>query len=335
MTNQEPTIIAVGIDVAKETLSVCIAYDDGRDKIENFGNIESDIKKLAGELNAARYAGKIVMESTGRHHMLSAIVLTEANLDVRVINPLITRKYSTAAIRKVKTDKRDAQILAEIAIKETKLPPKFDLTRSVLMLRKKLHLIASLEKQIQQLKAMINEYQATAETLEQKLSGAEKQIVKTIMNLKEQKDQLIEEIEQAIANDDIGKSSEADRFNSIPGVSFYVAALSALLFSKEHGQSAKQWIAYSGIDVSVKQSGNWHGRCKLTKRGNDYLRKRLYSAAWGAVMHNEQFKQYYDKLKANGRNHVEALVIIARKIIRIMFTLAKNNTLFDASMLSI
>ena len=49
-------------------------------------------------------------------------------------------------------------------------------------------------------------------------------------------------------------------------------------------------------------------------------------------MHNEKFKEYYNYLKENkNRKHREALIIIARKIIRIMFNLSKNNSMYDSS----
>lgn len=204
-------------------------------------------------------------------------------------------------------------------------------TKERLILRKKIRLIASLEKQLQQLGAITLEHRKTVETLGMELSVAERQVIDTIDNLRKQKDQLEREVELGIEDDD---DKDAQNINSIPGVSSYVASLVAIFFSKDYDQSAKQWIAYAGMDVSVNQSGKWHGRCRLTKRGNPYLRKRLFSAAWGATMHNEKFKEYYDYLKNNkGRKHVEALTIIARKLLRIMFNLVQNNTVFDASKL--
>jgi len=85
------------------------------------------------------------MESTGRYHYLSAITFSENGFDARVINPLITKKYSSGAIRKVKTDARDAEMLAEIAIKEENLPRQFNSSRQDLEIRKKIGLLGSLE----------------------------------------------------------------------------------------------------------------------------------------------------------------------------------------------
>ena len=69
---------------------------------------------------------------------------------------------------------------------------------------------------------------------------------------------------------------------------------------------------------------------KLTKRGNSYIRKRLYCAAWGANMHYPEVHRYYEKLKAAGRNHVEALCIIARKLLRIAYAVLVKGKTYDA-----
>lgn len=323
-------VSAIGIDVSRDTLDICFLLKKGRGKKNLIlPNKEAAILGFAQRIQS--YPGKIVLESTGRHHLLLAILLSEKGFDVRIINPLITKKYTQATIRKIKSDKQDSFVLARIALLEEQLPETFNLGRKSLSIRKKIGLAASLEKQLQQLQSMVNDYTKTKEVLKLSLSRGEKQILQTIKRLKKQRDKLEQEIEKDVGdlNGDQGQG-QISRFHSVPGISIYVAALAHYFFSVQYQKSPKQWIAYAGMDVSVRQSGQWQGRCKLTKRGNPYIRKRLYCAAWGAVMNNDQFRKYYDYLKATqGRKHTEALVIIARKLIRIMYSLSKNKTLFD------
>lgn len=328
----KPELIAVGIDVAMETLAVCFRYT-GENKFSEIKNSKTEIKRMAEQLNMENFKGKIVMESTGRHHLQTALTLSENNLDVRVINPLISKKYSNSSIRKIKTDKKDSQMLAEIAIKEEKLPERFNLGKNEIVIKKKVSLIAFLDKEIQKMNASMNEYIRNADELDLKLSKIDKQIKKTIDLLKKQKEKLEEEVEKMI-NDSGCNSDEIKKYSSIPGVSPYTASVSSLFFSGDYNLSPKQWIAFAGMDVSVRESGKWRGEGKLTKRGNGYLRKKLFQAAWGAKMHDDDFKKYYDHLRSNGKSYVEALTIIARKIIVIMFNLNKNNEYYDSSKLS-
>lgn len=329
---QKSELIAVGIDVAMETLAICLRYGN-KDKFQEIANSKTEIKKLARKLNKDKFKGKIVMESTGRHHLQTALTLLENDLDVRVINPLIAKKYSNSSIRKVKTDKRDSQILTEIAIKEEKLPERFSLGKDELIIKKKVSLIAFLDKEIQKMNASMNEYINNANELGLKLSKIDKQLKKTIDLLKKQKEELEKEVEEMI--DESGCDSDTiNKYTSIPGVSHYTASVSSLFFSGDYNLSSKQWIAFAGMDVSVRESGRWRGKGKLTKRGNGYLRKRLFQAAWGAKMHNDDFKRYYNHLRDKGKSYVEALMIIARKIVIIMFNLSKNNECYNASKLT-
>lgn len=324
--NQTIPIESVGIDVGKDNLSICLAYQNQTHRVMEIKNNAAEINSFMQD-NLAQYKQKIILESTGRFHLLPAVMLSENQLDVRVINPLISKKYSAGSIRKVKSDKQDAIMLSGIALKEEKLPEAFHFTRKQLGIKKKISLIASLEKQVQQLNSIMKDFSETKKTLELSFSETEMQVFKTITQLTKQKNKLEKEIEKESIQNNFNKYGKT--FSSITGISPYVATVAAMFFSDQYLESPKQWIAYAGLDVSVRQSGKWKGRCSLTKRGNAYLRKRLYSAAWGAKMHSEEFRKYYDKLRAGGRNYVETLIIIARKIVRIMFSLVKNGTLFN------
>ena len=325
------TLIGIGIDVAKDSLMFCKKYDSGDKTIFEIKNKNVEIKKIAKEIKAEKFLGKIIVESTGRHHLASAMEMSKNNLDIRVINPLLASKYIKSSIRKVKTDKRDAEVLAEIATREERLPNKFDNDKNALKIKKKASLIATLDKQIQKITAAMNEFKKTGEDIGLKLSIAEKQIFKTIKLLKEQKKKLEKEVE-ATAIKSEHKQCLAEQYKSIPGVSGYLASLSTVFFKEEeHSKHAKQWVAFAGLDISVRESGSWRGKGKITKRGNGYLRKRLFQAAWGAVMHNKNFKEYYDHLRKKGRSYVASLTIIARKIVAIMFTLSKNKCCYDDS----
>lgn len=324
--NQTSPIESVGVDVGKDNLSICLAYQNRTQSVFEIKNTQLEINEFM-QNNLFQYNRKIVMESTGRFHLLPAIMFSENQLDVRVINPLISKKYSASSVRKVKSDKQDAIMLSTIALKEEKLPEAFNFTRKQLGIKKKISLISSLEKQVQQLNSIAKDFSETKQTLEIPFSETETEIFKTIKMLTQQKNKLEKEVEKDSNQNNFNKYGKT--FSSIAGVSPYVATVASMFFSDQYLESPKQWIAFAGLDVSVRQSGKWKGRCSLTKRGNAYLRKRLFSAAWGAKMHSEEFRKYYDKLRSSGRNYVEALIIIARKIVRIMFTLVKNGTLFN------
>lgn len=141
-------LVAVGIDVAKSTLSVCIRCQDGTERALTIRNTETDIsRKLLPAVHQS--TGKMVMESTGHYHFLSALMLRDNGYDVRIVNPLLAKQYMSENIRKVKTDPADARGLARMAEVADNLPPTFSLQRTDLHRRKKLALLGSLQHNLQ------------------------------------------------------------------------------------------------------------------------------------------------------------------------------------------
>src|SRR6266581_4104198 len=58
-----------------------------------------------------------------------------------------------------------------------------------------------------------------------------------------------------------------------------VAVLRAELGDVQRFARTDEVIAYSGMDIEIKESGVWKGRAKLSKRGSGLLRRMLYLAA--------------------------------------------------------
>jgi len=325
MSNQPPC--AVGIDVAKASLSVCLLYPDGTTNALSIRNIEADItSRLLPRLSGL--TGQLVMEATNYYHWLVALIVSEQGYDVYVVNPLTARKYTHSSVRPVKTDPVDAAGLAQMAHLESKLPARFTATRKELALRKKIGFIASLRDQLQAISASTKSLAEAKDICGQPLTAAEQLTAPIIKQLKYQIKAL--EAEVVVATREGGCSKQLKQLTTVPGVSAQVAALAVHFFDSSTAQG-KSWVGYAGLDVSVKQSGVWRGRCKLTKRGHHYLRRRLYSAAWGAIMNDDQFRDYYDYLRSHGRGHVEALIIIARKLVRIMAAMTRHHTTYDSS----
>lgn len=323
-------IDAVGIDVAKSSLSICLHFQDGKEKVFSISNTSSDISLFVKKYLIG-CKGKIVMESTGFYHWLIAIMLSEAALDVRVVNPIATRKYTTSAIRKVKTDPVDAHVLAQMALIEPSLPTTFAIPRDSLILRKKFTLAASLKKEVTTIRMMLSNHSEAVKKLKGKMTKIEQSFLNTVDELDEQIVKLEKEI-VAITMADEEEKKRVILLATIPGVSVFGACVFSHWFtqSKNDGVTKKSYIAYAGLDVTVRESGSWHGKGKLTKRGNSALRTRLYHSAWGAVLHNEIFKAHYTYLRETcRRSYTESLTMIGRKLATIIYAVLRDQKPYD------
>jgi transposase len=323
MQNDTPS--AVGIDVAKATLSVCVRYPDGGERALTLRNIETDIKeKLVPAVSGC--TGKVVMESTGHYQWRAALLLADADMDVRVVNPILAKQYTAGNIRKVKTDPADAKGLARMAMVADNLPARFENSRENLRIRKKIATIATLKHNLQAMTASLASLAEAREILGSDASPAEAAILKAVTDLKRSVVQLEAEV---VRDTGAHHGADLDRLVSIPGVSAMTASVALALFRERGSDNPKSWVAFAGLDVSSRSSGTWQGQCHLTKRGNGYLRARLFAAAWGAMMHDDETRAYYDRLRKEGRSYVESLVIIARKIVRTMFVMMRDKSNFD------
>lgn len=316
--------LGVGIDVSKATLDVGIRYTNTK-KHFVVANTPVGIKSIAKKLKG--YAGNIVMESTGRYHILSALLLSQDGYIIRVVNPLDAKRYTSGKTRKKKTDESDACLLAHMAILEMNLPTPFSGKKIDVQIRHKIGLLCALEKKMQSLRAMIRDYGEFQEQIGIEQSESEHYLHETILQIEKQKKLLESEIETLMETHD-----QHERFrivaNSIPGVSSFLSCLLSETLDMSCN-SAKQWIHFVGLDIPPRESGRWRGKSKLSKRGSPYLRKRLFNAAWGAKQNDEHFQKYYKRLRDEGRSYKETVLIICRKILRILFALTKKDMLFS------
>lgn len=320
---------AIGIDVCKKHLDIVwLCENIGYSRRIN--NTSKAIRGFVEVLTRHDFQGTILCESTSHYHILLAVMLCEADVDIRVINPLMSSKHAKSSIRKTKTDRVDARVLAVMVLTEPDLPPTLKLNRSQCLVRHTLGLIHSQEKHLQGMKRAMASYQERLHQLDLVYGQAFEETVETIKQLQRCHEQLLNELESYLLEIQPEKQKVIERVSNVPGITRRNAALFAYVFSP-HVTSSKSWIAYAGLDVAVRESGTWKGRGRITKRGPAWLRKRLVQAAWGTAMTWPQGRLYYDFLKAKGRKHKEALVIIARKLLSIIYSLIVHGKNFDHS----
>ncbi len=320
---QKQIFTSIGIDVSKDTLVTAMRTSDGVLSV-TFPNTHNGVTALQRQLKTC--SCPVIMESTGRYHLLCAFLLSEKGYDVRVINPIMAKRFLSASVRKCKTDKADAAGLALMGEIQHDLP-RFVASALDLQIRQKMGLLATLEKKLQALLQMMHAYTECQETLSIKTSAAEENMAECIEMLQGEKRRLAAEIQELILCDPRKKSMQ-EIACSIPGISPLTGSLLVQLLSFSC-TDPKQWIAFFGLDVSQNESGKMKHRGKLSKRGNSFMRKRLFSAGWGAAMNYPEFRAYYDTLKGKGHSHRAAVVIIARKLLRILFVLLKNGEQFS------
>ncbi|SHK36570.1 Transposase [Anaerobranca californiensis DSM 14826] len=125
---------------------------------------------------------------------------------------------------------------------------------------------------------------------------------------------------------------ESKSLLSIPGVGpVYAAGIIAEIGQIERFENEAKVAKYAGLYWKRKQSGNFESeRTTITKTGNHYLRYYLIEAA-NSVMRNEPvYREYYLKKyhEVPKHQHKRALVLTARKFVRMVDVLLRNHQLY-------
>lgn len=119
---------------------------------------------------------------------------------------------------------------------------------------------------------------------------------------------------------------------SIPGVGYTTAGLIVgEIRDITRFHSAESLISYSGIDVTVYESGKYQAKnCMPSKKGSKYLRYALFQVSRIIWQHDPVFQAYYEKKQSEGKHYYVILGHIQKKVIRVVYSILKNGTTYKA-----
>ncbi len=149
-------------------------------------------------------------------------------------------------------------------------------------------------------------------------------MVKTIKKQIKELDKAIEELLDIIP--------ESQCLLSIPGIGkVYCAGILAEIGQIERFEDQAKLAKYSGLYWKRNQSGSYESeRTSLTRTGNHYLRYYLVEAANSVKRFEPVYNAYYNKKynEVPKHKHKRALVLTARKLVRMVDVLLRNHQLY-------
>lgn len=94
--------------------------------------------------------------------------------------------------------------------------------------------------------------------------------------------------------------------------------------------SAKQFLAHFGWCPADSQSGKYkNAHPRLSKAGNRYVRRMIWLLAIGSVRHPGPYREYFDRRTAIGKNNMDTLVAIGRKLLTTIYAILKTGRPYD------
>ncbi|WP_295521816.1 transposase, partial [uncultured Pseudacidovorax sp.] len=101
------------------------------------------------------------------------------------------------------------------------------------------------------------------------------------------------------------------------------------IFGRMPVASADAVVAFTGLNPRPNDSGKKTGQRRLSKKGWPESRRLLYAAAMSAAR-TKTWKSFYQAQRSKGLSTTAALVVLARKLMRVAFSLFKQQAMFDA-----
>ena len=146
-----------------------------------------------------------------------------------------------------------------------------------------------------------------------------------LLDLRTRLAELEQALEEALAGDE-----EAQRLQEIPGIGPQNAAtIRAELGEVSRFSGVDQVIAYAGLEPRTQDSGRYAGQKRLSKRGPGALRHALYLATLVAVRFRAEWRERYHRLLERGRAKKEALTILSRALLKVIYHLLRTGASYD------
>jgi transposase len=301
----------VGIDVSKDRLDIAVMGEKQSWQVENTCQGIDELVQWMQELQPEL----IVVEATGGYQRAVVDALFRAGLSVAVVNPVRVRQFARASGLLAKTDKLDAQVLAEFG---RKMQPKRYEGKSEA--EKQLSALLARRKQLEE---MLKAEQNRLRTLPQSVRSSAERIIAL---LKEEKKRLEEQIEQFL-NEQKGWQEQREILNSAPGVG-KVTTATLLADLPELGKlDRKKIAALVGVAPMNYDSGKKRGYRK-TKGGRTDVQSVLYMSTLVATRHNPVIHAQYQQLLKRGKEKKVALTACMRKFLTILNAMARDQQPF-------
>ncbi len=310
-------MFTLGFDVAKDKLDVALINRSGQLK-EGF-TIQNTPKAITTFIKTIRAKHpKLVTgcEATGHYHVALVRACLSLNVEVRILNPLMTKQYTRSTIRGRKTDTDDALSIARLILRgEGRTAGLEDIALPKLYVRlatKVAQQRQALELQMQFLRALELEADIPVrDYFRPAIAGL---------------DTLASELRAHAAKGVNPKDYEL--LQSIVGIGPQIAvSILAEIGDVTRFPSSKQLIAFAGFDPKQKQSGTSLNRTgRLTKRGSPELRRVLFLAATSARRYDPELKQYYEKKRAEGKRYTPAVIAVTQRVTNRVYAVLTRQT---------
>ena len=303
-------IVHLGIDIAKDTLEV---FGPGL-RMQVANTAEGHVRLLAAARDLSGTPHFVCEASGGYERRLVACLLAQ-DQRVSLLNPSRARQFGKATGRLAKTDRIDAELLADYGrLLQPDPEPRPDATlvelTDVVRRRAQLAELLGLQRtQRHQLvdPGLLDGIDRLILVLEEQIAALEKRLDQLI----ERKGGLSERLRSLCQVEGVGKTTAVSLLAELP----------------ELGRLNRGQIAsLAGLAPFNHDSGAGRGQRHI-HGGRPAVRRCLYMAALTATRCNPVLKPFYQQLRSRGKSHRVAITAVMRKLLVYLNKIAHDSNL--------
>lgn len=295
----------IGVDVAKDWIDV---FDPATSHHERFPTDSRSLRRFAATVGSSI----VILEASGGYERAVMAALSAGGRHVTCVNPRHAREFARATGRLAKSDRVDAQVLAEMgrALRLVPARPRSDE-------RQRLYDLTAHRSDITAM--IVAEKNRLRTTQDQWIR---RNILQHIRILQASQAKVEAEIEAVIQeHDDL--RDQAARMRNIKGIGPVVSA-TLIAQLPELGQLDRRRIAaLAGLAPHANDSGHRRGKRSIWG-GRDALRRSLYLAALTASRFDPRFRAFKEHLLAAGKAKKIVIIACARKLLTVLNAMMKT-----------
>lgn len=325
-TSTKAVVLALDIGARKHAF----AWEQGDHREEGtVDNTPAALRALLTPLLHRTGSLRVLMEATGIYYLDVALMATELGAQVSVVNPRTTHNFAKAMQQRNKTDRLDAAMLLDF-LKRMPFTAWTAPRRALLELRSYGRYLAQLTKEKT---AANNRLHALVST--QASPGYLRADLKRFIASLERRIDRIRAHAVALIKTDAPLQAGFDALVSATGVADTSAvSLLSELMVLPRSMSGRACVCHAGIDPQVFESGtSVHKAPRISRHGNRYLRAALYFPALTASERDPLAKAFKQRLIDRGKQPMQAIVAIMRKLLTAFWAMIRHPQPFDPSML--
>jgi transposase len=330
---------SIGVDLHKKSITVCVVNEKlvvlGRKTI--FCDRPDEIVEYFRQFRPF----KVAVEATASYLWFVELVESLAE-KVVLVNP---KKFRVIAESTKKTDRQDAQLLAEYLARD-ELPESYMPTprqrQHRALVRHRQYIRGRMTSVRCKIRRIVSDYNADRKDLfsaqcgkaylkQVPLSDADRFVIRQLWSEFEDHQArlaaLTKKIKAFVAKAPKPEAEARQIIKTAPGIGMVTAeVVLAELGDVGRFSNAKKICAYAGLVPAVRQSGGKKSKdLQITKEGSGLLRWALVESAWRLVCTSRKWRTVFLRIsQRSGKKR--AIVAVARKLLCVLYAMLKTST---------